>query len=183
MSEQTQERTHDARSTDVRIQFSSTQALDSLSAYGMEWIEAPIAKGKGASKRILRAKAPMVRCTDLDKMRQTFGDGFVKEALNGSSITVQVQGIVRRQIEKNPNISNQDVRKAVIASVFMNIRTRSAQVVTVTVTVTKVQGQDGKMYESEKEAAEAFTASQADKLAKMVDAGMDAALARSILGI
>ena len=181
MNENIQQDTTEQTNND-RITFVADTAVTSLAEYGMEWTAGEIHSGKGSNKKLLRKDAPVVKCIDLDKMRRTFGDAFVKDALNGSSIIVQVQGIVRRKLERNTTTSNDDLKRAVIQSVFQKIRTREAPAPKI-VTVVKVQGADGKMYDSQEEADAAFTASQAEKLAKMIDAGMDAATARSILGL
>lgn len=138
--------------------------------HGFEWVIEPVSKQAGPNKsdRKIVGKGPILRVTDVAKFDATF-PGVILACLDGSSIRVKAQGVVRPMLIANPNVSIDDMKDAVIN----NLKgVRSARRAAAPVFV----GLDGKNYATQTEAAQA-------NLAHLVDSGIPADVARQVLGL
>jgi hypothetical protein len=130
--------------------------------YGFAWAYGPVAKGQGDKAQVLMNDAPFIQHEDLALIRQTFGDEYVKSALNGQAPKVQAQRIVRDAVE-----DNLDIRKNMKELKLMVLRGAfglkgSRQPVVVKVEVETFIGLDGAKYATLQEA-------QAASMAFMID--------------
>lgn len=118
---------------------------------GFVWEIEPVSKqaGENPKDRVEVGKGPIMVVRDVAKFDAVF-PGLILNALDGSSIRVQNQGIVRRMLLKDKHVTEDAMKDAVIAS-FKGVRTRSAP-------APKFMGADGKTYTSEIEAKAASKA-------------------------
>lgn len=145
--------------------------------YGFEWYDAPISVGKGETKKVLTDKAPRIKVTDLDTFVTAFGSAFVLSGLNGTSVDVKVESVIRGIYEKNVTAKTDEVRAAVVKRVLLGERSYTAPAPKIVEVVKEVfRSLDGQPYATEIEKK------QAD-LAFMIDQGTPLDLARKLLGI
>lgn len=140
--------------------------------HGFSWSLEPVSKQAGANKsdRMELGKGPIMVVTDITKFEATF-PGAILASLDGSSIRVEAQSVVRRMLAADKSVSVDEMKDAVVNKI-RGIRNKSRG----TTVVTKFIGLDGQGYNSELEKK------QAD-LAHLVDQGVEPQMARTILGL
>jgi len=138
--------------------------------HGFKWYTAPIAK----NKMELRKDAPRVEVVDLDKFVESFGSAVVLAAMNGTSLDVSVESVVREAIFKNRAVTNDTLREAIVSRVLLKDRSRTSGVREVVVEKPTWKSYDGNVYGTEVEKL------QAD-LAHFIDNGMSMDAARKML--
>lgn len=177
--------------------------------FGFSWRYEPISAVKdkqgnwlnGGKKLVLRGNAPRpyVEPEDVPLFRASFGNEIVAKALNGTSIDVAAEDVLRRELlnqwqtQRAKNVTNDDLKEAVVRSVLFGQRARGGG------GARKVWIVDGVAYTDEATALEASKAKpetfpdmrgnqhpsklEADQanIAILVDSGMTYELARKAI--
>lgn len=110
--------------------------------YGFTWSYEPISAVKdkggnwlnGGKKLVLRTNAPRpyVEPEDVPLFRSCFGDEIIAKALNGTSIDVAAEDVIRREIlakwteQRAKNVTNDDLKEAIVRSVLFGQRARGS---------------------------------------------------------
>lgn len=180
--------------------------------FGFSWKYEPISAVKdkqgnwlnGGKKLVLRGNAPRpyVEPDDVPLFRACFGNEIIAKAINGTSIDVAAEDVLRRELlnqwqtQRAKNVTNDDLKEAIVRSVLFGQRARGSG------GSRKVWIVDGVAYVDEASAMEASKAKpetfadmrgnqhpsklEADQanIAILVDSGMDGDLARkAVLGM
>lgn len=167
--------------------------------YGFEWRYTWIpARGTGKDKVYLRGEtpAPLPFVVDSVKVQECFGGQILTDSFNGSSGKVESQEVVRSEIEKNRKISDTDIMRAIVRSVFFAIRRAGGGGGTRTVFVDPLTGKQYKSLDDLKAAQvpakykdirgiehDTLLASQQANIGYMTEIGMTVDMAKKALGI
>lgn len=111
--------------------------------YGFEWGYGELHTGTGAAKTLVIKDAPHMVHTDIQKIRDTFGDAYVMDSLNGTSRRVVDQRL-RVDIQDNLALrSNQDAMKRIIIGRALGARKSPTRVTVVEKLVQVFVANDG----------------------------------------
>lgn len=157
----------------MSIELAKAITDDGAKEYGFEWYSDEVGRGSGNDHRIITDKAQFVRVTDLTKFTAALGANVVLAFLMSTSLKVRSDAVNRSVHEKTPKADETERRKAIVARVLLGERAPGGGG-TRTVTVKVYEGMDGKEYATKGEM-------QAANMAHLIDKGVPAALARTIV--
>ena len=114
--------------------------------FGIGWTFGPISGrlSKGGDLLVLSKNAPriVVEPDQVPLFLATFGTSIVAKALNGTSIDVSCERVVRDMLVKNRSAKNEELQEKLVLSVLLGVITRTVG------TRTKFVGADGKEYDT-----------------------------------
>lgn len=148
-----------------------TQTID-WALRGISWVTEDVSKQHGdhATDRVVIGKAQIPVVSDLDAFRKEYGDACILGILDGTSIRVMAQDVNRSGLAKK--LSADEIRQRIDAR-LRGIRNRSLGGTVKEVTVYLLPN-------GEKWTGTDETSYQAEYMAALVDAGVDAAVARTL---
>lgn len=175
MSTDTQQDTTVAPSQDVQSASRATMAdvadiIKHPASYGVQFVGKPINRGTGNDKTILRKDAPRVEVTDLDLFVRRFGEDVTLDAINGTSVYIKAENMVRALIVKDRTISNDACTVEIVKRVLLATPAPRGGV------VKKFVAADGTEHATLLDA-------QRHMVAKLTAAGIDIETAKKMLGI
>ena len=150
----------------------ASDVVKNPTSYGLEWYADEIRKGG----TLLSKDAPRIKVTNLNAFVEWFGTDLVLSCVNGTSLDVKIESVVRDIYDRNATAKVEDVRLAVVNRVLLGNRTRTVTTKTVTVEKPVYIAMDGTKFDSEIE-------SKQHNLMLMVENGVSIAQAKAMLGI
>lgn len=144
---------------------------DGAAEYGFSWTTGEVGRGAGNDHKVITTNAQFVKVENLALFTESVGADTVLEFITGTSLKVRSDAVNRSVHEKTPKASIDDRRREVVRRVLLGVRATGGGG---TRTVTVYEGMDGKTYASKTEV-------QAANMAHLIDKGVPAELARSIV--
>lgn len=157
-------------SNEIKVPTAS-EIVTNLTAYGLTFVTDPI----HTEKRLLRKDAPVVKIMDVGKFLATVPDAneILVAAMDGSSIRVQSQRVVRDTLTDAPMTTNEALRLLVIERIILRNKAPRRAPAPVVVEKPTYVAMDGKSYGTKLEARQA-------NIAVLIDNGMDLATATAM---
>lgn len=138
----------------------ASEIATNLTAFGLTFVADPIHEGVGAAKRLLRKDAPVVKIMNVGKFLATVPDAndILVAAMDGSSIRVQSQRVVRDELVERPTVTNEALRHMIIDRIILRNKAPRRAPAPVVVKVELFIALDGKGYTTKLEARQASVA-------------------------